>query len=158
MAVATTTAPTESASVAEFLDAFDAYARAVRRSRGVRPTASGESLTLSQYALLQGLAERPDARVQELASYAGVTAPTATRILDALERRGVVSRTRASDDRRAVTVALTACGRELLERWNEWIRGRELEFYNAMPAHERELAPDLLLRLAALIDQVAAGP
>lgn len=156
--MATTATATAEDAVAEFLDAFEAFARAVRRARGVRTTALGDSLTLSQYALLQGLAERPDARVQELARSAGITAPTATRILDALERRGVVSRTRASDDRRGVTVVLTPDGRELLDCWNDWIRGRELEFYAAMPAHERELAPDLLLRLATLIDEIAAGP
>jgi DNA-binding MarR family transcriptional regulator len=155
--MATTTAY-ETSAVSEFLESFDAFARAVRRARGVRTTASGEALTLSQYALLQGLAERPGARVQQLASDAGVTPPTATRILDALERRGIVSRTRARDDRRAVTVTLTTTGRRLLDRWNDWIRGRELDFYAAMPEQERELAPDLLLRLAALIDEVAAGP
>jgi MarR family transcriptional regulator, organic hydroperoxide resistance regulator len=156
--MAATISTTRDDAITGFLDAFDAFARAVRRARGVRSAAPDDGLTLSQYALLQGLAERPDARVQELAREAGVTAPTATRILDALERRGVVSRTRALDDRRAVTVKLTAAGRELLERWNDWIRGRQLAFYGAMPTHERELAPELLLRLAALIDEIAAGP
>jgi MarR family transcriptional regulator, organic hydroperoxide resistance regulator len=154
MAVTTAIEPD---TVDEFFEAMDAFARSVRRARGARPTAAGDALTLSQYALLQGLAERPDARVHELARDAGVTAPTATRILDALERRGIVSRTRAQDDRRAVTVTLTAAGRELLDRQNEWMRARQLGFFAAMPDHERELAPDLLLRLAALIDEIAAG-
>lgn len=145
-------------SVEEFFAAFDEYVRAVRRARGARPEARPDALTLSQYALLEGLSERPDARVHELAAGAGVTPPTATRILDALERRGIVHRARASDDRRAVTVTLTDAGRRLLAEQVEWIRGRELAFYEAMPAQERELAPDLLLRLAVLIDEVAAGP
>jgi hypothetical protein len=42
----------------DFLTAFDAFAQAVRRARGA-PAQSSErpSLTLSQYGLLQGLAE-----------------------------------------------------------------------------------------------------
>ena len=67
-----------------------------------------------EYALLQGLSERGRARVVELASAAGVTPPTATRILDALERRGIVERRRVPEDRRGVTITLTPGGRELL--------------------------------------------
>src|SRR2546423_13114426 len=98
----------------EFLAAFDASVRAVRRARGAPAQGGERELTLSQYSLLSGLADRPGARVRELAVGAGVTASTATRILDTLERRGIVRRTRARDDRRAVTVTLTDVGRELL--------------------------------------------
>ena len=49
--------------------------------------------------------------MRELAVEAGVTASTATRILDALERRGIIMRTRSAEDRRAVTVTLTDFGR-----------------------------------------------
>ena len=41
---------------------------------------------------------------------------------------------------------------------HEWLRGRQRAFYAGLPAHERELAPDLLIRLAGLIDELAAGP
>jgi DNA-binding MarR family transcriptional regulator len=142
----------------EFLSAFDAFAQAVRRARGAPAQAGDRALTLSQYALLQGLAERNAARVRELADDAGVTASTATRILDALERRGIVRRTRVTEDRRAVAVTLTALGRDLLIAQDEWLRGRQRAFYAALPPAERELAPDLLARLAALIDELAEGP
>jgi DNA-binding MarR family transcriptional regulator len=142
----------------EFLSAFDAFAQAVRRARGAPAQAGDRALTLSQYALLQGLAERNAARVRELADDAGVTASTATRILDALERRGIVRRTRVTEDRRAVAVTLTALGRDLLSAQDEWLRGRQRAFYAALPPAERELAPDLLARLATLIDELAEGP
>jgi DNA-binding MarR family transcriptional regulator len=142
----------------EFLAAFDEFARAVRRARGTGPQSANGTLTLSQYGLLQPLADREDARVRELASQAGIAAPTATRILDALERRGVVHRSRASGDRRVVTVTLTELGRDMLSSQDEWLRGRERAFFESLPPDERELAPDLLLRLAALIDQLALGP
>jgi DNA-binding MarR family transcriptional regulator len=143
--------------VDEFLDSFDAFAQAVRRARGAQAQDREEALTLSQYALLQALSGRDTARVRELASEAGVTPSTATRILDALERRAIVSRTRAEDDRRGVTVSLTESGREAFRTQDAWLRERQRAFYDALPPTERELAPDLLVRLAGLIDELAAG-
>jgi DNA-binding MarR family transcriptional regulator len=142
----------------EFLSAFDAFAQAVRRARGAAATSGEQGLTLSQYGLLQGLAGRECARVRELAAEAGIAASTATRILDALERRGIVRRTRADEDRRGVTITLTALGQEQLDTQHRWVRGRQRAFYEALPSGERELVADLLLRLAELIDELAAGP
>src|ERR1700751_3553864 len=99
----------------DFVAGFDALAQAVRRARAPNGRAADGGLTLSQYALLEGLDGRRSARVQELATGAGISASTATRILDALERRGVVRRTRSDEDRRAVSVSLTKLGGELLD-------------------------------------------
>jgi DNA-binding MarR family transcriptional regulator len=141
----------------EFLSAFDAFAQAVRRARGAPAQAGEQALTLSQYGLLQGLAGRECARVRELAAEAGIAASTATRILDALERRGIVQRMRVDEDRRGVTITLTPLGQEQLEAQHQWLRGRQRAFYFGLPPDERALAPDLLLRLAHLIDELAAG-
>ena len=144
------------AGTEDFLVGFDALAQAVRRARGANGADGG--LTLSQYGLLEGLANRRAARVQELAAAAGIRASTATRILDALERRGIVRRTRSNEDRRAVSVSLTEVGDELLHAEQDWLRGRQRAFYASLPPAEQELAPDLLVRLAALIDELATGP
>jgi MarR family transcriptional regulator, organic hydroperoxide resistance regulator len=144
--------------VEDFLSASDAFAQAVRRSRGAPATARPDALTLSQYALLRPLGERPESRVRDLATAAGITPPTATRILDALERRGLVTRSPSSSDRRAVVVCLTAEGRELLEAQRAWVRDRQRAFFEALPPSERAVAPNLLRELAALIDELAAGP
>lgn len=146
------------AEVENFLAACDALAQAVRRARGAPAQAGKDALTLSQYALLQGLLERDSARVLELASDAGVTASTATRILDVLERRGIVRRRRTPEDRRGVIVTATPAGRELLAARHEWQRGRQRAFYASLPAADRDLAPELLVRLAGMIDELAAGP
>jgi DNA-binding MarR family transcriptional regulator len=148
----------EPCGTSDFLTGFDALAQAVRRARGATARPADGALTLSQYGLIEGLADRRAARVQELAGRAGIAASTATRILDALERRGIVRRTRSTEDRRAVVVSLTRRGEQALEAQEEWLRGRQRDFYASLPATEQELAPDLLLRLAALIDELAAGP
>lgn len=145
-------------SAEEFLDAFDSFVQAVRRARGMSAVERGRSLTLSQYGLLQPLADSDGARVRELAEQASIAPSTATRILDALERRGIVDRGPSSGDRRGVRITLTAAGRETLYDEDEWMRARERDFYGQLPADERRLAPELLRRLAALIDELAAGP
>jgi DNA-binding MarR family transcriptional regulator len=154
------TAPgTEGPTVEEFLETFDAFVQAVRRARGASTLEHEHGLTLSQYGLLQPLASSGDgARVRELANQAGIAPPTATRILDALERRGIVERRRSVDDRRGVSVTLTARGREVLCSEDQWLRSRQRDFFAGLPDDERAFVPDLLLRLAGLIDELAAGP
>jgi DNA-binding MarR family transcriptional regulator len=156
--VGISTGRAKSQTVDQFLVAFDAFAQAVRRARGARAADPDGGLTLSQYGLLEPLADRADARVSELAERAGIAPSTASRMLDALERRGLVARKREAEDRRGVAVALTRSGAELLSREHEWLRARQRDFYKRLPADERALAPDLLRRLAALIDELAAGP
>jgi DNA-binding MarR family transcriptional regulator len=149
----------EAGAAEDFLEAFDALTRAIRRARGASSVGDGQALTLSQFGLLQPLATTTEARIGELAAAAGITASTATRILDALERRGIVSRVRAAGDRRAVAVTLTARGREVLRRQDGWVRDREREFYAGLDPEERALAPELLRKLADLIDRLAtSGP
>jgi DNA-binding MarR family transcriptional regulator len=140
-----------------FVAAFDALSQAIRRARGAGADHPG-GLTFSQYALLRTLADRDGARVSDLAGQAAVTPSTATRILDALERRAIVCRTRSANDRRGVTVTLTDAGRAALHRQDAWMQGRQRAFYAQLPDYERALAPDLLLRMSVLIDELAAGP
>jgi DNA-binding MarR family transcriptional regulator len=153
-----------------FLGAFDALAQAIRRARGANAQRSGDLLTFSQYALLQSLdgsgsgsggvdgGGSVTARVSDLAGGAGISPSTATRILDALERRAIVRRERSPEDRRGVAVTLTDHGRRTLDRQGAWMRARQRAFYDQLPDAERELVADLLIRLAALIDELAAGP
>lgn len=145
-------------SAERFLDAFDSFVQAVRRARGASSHERGRSLTLSQYGLLQPLTDSDGARVRELAEQAGIAPSTATRILDALERRGILDRSPSPGDRRGVSITLTAAGRKVLYDEGEWMRARERDFYAHLPEEQRRLAPELLERLAAFIDELAAGP
>jgi DNA-binding MarR family transcriptional regulator len=146
------------AGAEDFFDGFDRLAQAIRRARGASTQTADDLLTFSQYALLQSLVDADTARVSDLAAGAGVTPSTATRILDALERRRIVRRDRSPDDRRGVTVTLTRLGRRTLDRQAAWMRARQRAFYEQLPESERELVGDVLIRLAALIDELATGP
>lgn len=74
-------------------------------------------LTAQQYnalRLLRGV--HPNGlRTLELAGRLISRAPDITRLLDRLEARGLVARTRPSDNRRVVEVAITDAGRALLD-------------------------------------------
>jgi len=141
-----------------FLTAFEAFAQAVRRARGATPQDLPDRLTLSQYSLLMPLAAGGAARISQLAGEAGIAPSTASRILDALERRDIVRRAPSAEDRRGVVVSLTEAGREALSRQDTWMRGRRIVFFDELPGAEQAVVSDLLVRLAALIDELSAGP
>ena len=141
-----------------FLVAFEALAQAVRRARGAAPQDLPDRLTLSQYSLLTPLAGGGAARISRLAGEAGIAPSTASRILDALERRDIVRRAASPEDRRGVVVSLTDAGREVLGRQDAWMRARRIAFFEELPVAEQLVVSDLLIRLADLIDELSAGP
>jgi DNA-binding MarR family transcriptional regulator len=146
------------AGAEDFLVAFETLAQAVRRARGAVAQDTPGRLTLSQYSLLLPLSDSDTARVSDLAAGAGIAPSTASRILDALERRAIVRRARSEEDRRGVTVTLTEHGREALGQQHEWMRSRQIEFFEGLPEDEQLLVSDLLVRLAELIDELSCGP
>jgi DNA-binding MarR family transcriptional regulator len=145
------TRTTPAADVAAFAAALDDFRRASSRARG-RLARDGD-LTLSQYHLLEPLLEAPEALgVGELACAAGVSAPTATRMLSGLERGGLVERRTCTRDRRVVRVALTTEGAERMARKRERMQARHEELYRSLEPGERARAARLLERLAAAIE------
>jgi DNA-binding MarR family transcriptional regulator len=146
----TTTGETE---VAAFAAAIDDFMRAAGRARG-RLAGEGD-LSLSQYHLLTPLlvADAP-LGVGELATAAGVSAPTATRMLSGLERDGIVERRACTRDRRVVRVGLTGAGTERMVAKRDRIRARREQLYRSLEAGEREQAARLLHRLAAAIEDL----
>jgi DNA-binding MarR family transcriptional regulator len=74
-----------------------------------------EEVTLTQYRSLVVLASRGPQSVAALAVAVGVTPPTASRLCDRLVRKGLIRRREDRHDRRAVRLALTAAGRQLVD-------------------------------------------
>jgi MarR family transcriptional regulator, organic hydroperoxide resistance regulator len=144
---------TDSTDVAVFAAAVDDFMRASRRARG-RLAAEGD-LSLSQYHLLEPLlsADGP-LGVSELASAAGVSAPTATRMLATLERDALVERRAYAGDRRGVHIALTAEGERRVARKGERIATRRAEIFASLAPAERRQAARILTRLAAAIEEL----
>jgi DNA-binding MarR family transcriptional regulator len=137
-----------------FGDALEELIRAVLKASGRGVPGGDTELTLSQYFVMDAMAGEP-LTVSEVARAAGVAVPTATRSLRALETRGFVDRERNEDeDRRLVTVALTAAGRAVLDEKRTWVHRRQCEIFESLTAAERRTVSGALGAIARNIDEL----
>ncbi|MEV0487894.1 MarR family transcriptional regulator [Streptomyces sp. NPDC050508] len=136
----------------EFVGASHALFTAMRRNRG-RLARSTSGLSLSQLVLLDALATHGPLLVGQIATHAGVSGPTATRMLKQLERQGVVTRERSTDDERKVLVALTEHGQNLVQQQRNALRERQRLHYDELSAEQREVFVDVLRRMARMVEQ-----
>ena len=140
--------------VREFEDAWGEFFASVRRMKGRLATSDEDELSFSQQHLLLALADCPSLPVGELALAAGVSPPTATRMLDGLERDGIVTREPSPEDRRKVVVRLTDDGRRLVGKKKRETERRRRAVYESLSGDEREHATHLLHRFAELLDDL----
>jgi DNA-binding MarR family transcriptional regulator len=119
------------------LRAFAAFARHLKET-GLTPTLFG---------VLAMVEARPGIGQGEIADALGADRSTMVRLVDQLERRGLVRRDPHPGDRRTVLPALTAEGRALLERATPLVDASENEFAGALTPDERERLADSLRRL-----------
>jgi MarR family transcriptional regulator, organic hydroperoxide resistance regulator len=146
------TEPARADDLVEFAAALEELVRAVLRASG-RGVPGGETeLTMSQYWVMDALADEP-LTVSQVARDARVAVPSATRALRALERRGFVERRRnADEDGRVVTVALTRSGLEVLDEKRAWVRTAQQQLFDALSPAERRTAASTLSSISRGID------
>lgn len=78
--------------------------------------AEQSDLTGPQLSILRRLEQHGPTRISAIAQAEGVRMPTASNTINQLEKRDLVRRVRAEDDRRGVSVELTSYGRRELAR------------------------------------------
>ncbi len=89
-------------------------------SRGLVRILKTEDVSTTQYNVLRILRGAPDGLpCGEIASRMITRDPDVTRLLDRLEKRGLISRCRETKDRRTVMTRITPGGLELLGRLDE---------------------------------------
>ncbi len=108
-------------------------------------------LTSPQLFVLRELSRRGEATGGELARAACLSHATITGILDRLERRGLVRRTRSDQDRRRVTARVTAEGEALLETAPPPLHNRFLTRFRKLDDWERSFLLGALQRLASMM-------
>ena len=111
---------------------------------------AGEEVTLTQYRSLVVLASRGPQGVASLAEALSVTAPTASRLVERLVRKGLVRRRADRQDRRQVRIGLTEAGRDLVRLVTE----RRREEIAALLA---SIPPDVLEPMATGLRHLAAA-
>jgi DNA-binding MarR family transcriptional regulator len=130
--------------------------RLVRTQADVRlaaeaPTGAQGVGVLVRLLELDGLTQAALARVQR------VEPSSMCRMIDRLERDGLVRRSRDPDDRRATRVHLTAAGRAAGGRGRDGARALDDEIFGALSPNEREALADMLSRVLARLADASAG-
>ena len=120
--------------------------------RLTHPISRGE-MTPEQYWLLRILRKRGPLSIGELAEALDVTGSSATTACKRLEKVGLVTRERQSDDERMVLVMLTEQGNAKVESWQQ--RRRELLTHLLAPLDEEEQA--MLQHLLERVLETAEG-
>jgi DNA-binding MarR family transcriptional regulator len=134
---------------ATFVDLLRTSDLLSRRMVGVLKAAE---LSATQYNVLRILRGSPEGLpCGEIASRMITRDPDITRLLDRLEKRGLVSRCRETEDRRTVLTRITPEGLNLLARLDEPVQG----------AHKKQLGHlgrERLLKLAELLRAAREEP
>jgi DNA-binding MarR family transcriptional regulator len=117
-------------------------------SRGPAQILKNEDLSSTQYNVLRILRGSPDGLpCGEIANRMITRDPDITRLLDRLEKRGLISRWRETKDRRVVLARITPNGLKLLTRLDEPVE----------EAHRKQLGHLGKNRLRALAELLAAA-
>ena len=118
------------------------------------------SVTGPQLIALKELARLGQVPVGVLAARVHVSHPTMTGILDRLERRGLVRRTRDTEDRRRMTAAPTAAGLKLLESAPSPLQDHFRYEFSKLEEWEQTHMLATLQRIAAMMDveELEAAP
>jgi DNA-binding MarR family transcriptional regulator len=118
-----------------------------------------EEITFSQWVALVSLRDGLTRTCADIARHLGHDSGATTRLVDQLEARGFLKRTRSKEDRRVVYLTLTAQGRAAAKA----LTPRILEFWNRVledfTVSEANMLIDLLTRLLAAVEgEIARGP
>jgi DNA-binding MarR family transcriptional regulator len=137
----------------EFADALLSFLSAARRTRG-RFQPLFEDVTVPQLVLLDAVEACGRQGTRAVADYTGLTQPTVTRGLSALERDTLVHSTPADHDGRRRVLTLTPRGSELLAAKRALVARHLTAAWNRLDASEQQLVIPLLRRLTDLVDHL----
>ena len=119
-------------------------------SEEVRPLGA----TLQMWRVLAALHERDGQRMGELSETTSIEVSTLTRLVDSMEKKGLVARRRDAADARAVLLRATAGGRRLTRRLLPIAERYERVALEGFPPAEAEALKAALRRLYANIDRL----
>ena len=95
---------------------LDRTLRQVRLDMGRRLKEQGVDITPEQWIILSSLYENNGQSQNELGEGSFKNAPTVSRIIDLLCKKGYTERHPHADDRRRITINLTSTGKEVVEQ------------------------------------------
>ena len=114
-------------------------------------------ISVPQFRSLVFLSRHPGASLSDLAEHVGLTAPSASKLIDGLVERGLVTRETPSHDRRRVRLTLTAAGGAAMEGAREVTVARLSELLGSLPDSERAAIARAMQALRAVFEQDRRG-
>ncbi|MFI6578490.1 MarR family winged helix-turn-helix transcriptional regulator [Nocardiopsis sp. NPDC050513] len=118
------------------------------RSRGGH---GHEELTLTQALLMETVRGMRDPSVGAVARVVGVSSPSATRMIQQLERKGMMARRRSPRDERSTVVGLTEEGERVLAVRRTALERKQRQMYAAI---RPSLRPQVLMILRDLREAI----
>jgi DNA-binding MarR family transcriptional regulator len=115
----------------------------------------GPAMTATQRIALVELGDGGPLRLNDLAKRMGTSPPTASRSVDALEALGLVTRSPESGDRRALSIDVSARGRDLLD---ERLKRAAQAFQPAAATLSAADRRELVALLRRMTDALRAAP
>lgn len=141
----------EQQAAAALADAFGRAAKSVVRGFDERLGDRGVSTPRSK--LLSEIDRLQPVRSAEVARAVGITQATASTLVDALVREGLVARAPDENDRRAVRLTTTAAGGEQARRWRADYTAAAHEMFAGFTDDDKALLTQLLNKLADGLNQ-----
>ncbi|NKZ12166.1 MarR family transcriptional regulator [Mycolicibacterium septicum DSM 44393] len=135
----------EQRSAAQLADAFGRAAKSVVRAFDERLGDRGVSTPRSK--LLAEIERMQPVRSAEVARAVGVTQATASTLVEALVREGLVVRTPDENDRRAVRLTTTAEGQEQARHWRADYIAAAHEMFAGLTSEDKAALTRLLNKL-----------
>lgn len=128
-------ASTSDSIAREILEVVPLIMRTIRMEMRSRRSAD---LSVVQFRALLFLDRNPGASLSTVAGHLGLTLPTVSKMIDRMVADQVVTRGDSTDDRRRMTLVLTAQGKSLLEKAHRGTEHRLQEILAGLGPGERE--------------------
>ena len=116
-----------------------------------RPLLDAHDINEQQWRVIRVLAEHDSLDATELAAKANILAPSLTRMIRALDARGLIRRGKDRGDGRRVILSITAAGQRLIEE----VMPDTMAIYARLDA---EFGAERVAQLIDLLDQLSQLP
>ncbi|WP_029355529.1 MarR family transcriptional regulator [Bosea sp. 117] len=111
---------------------------------------AAEGVTVAEWVMMRALYDRAPTAPSRVADDMGMTRGAITKLADRLIGKGLVLRKSDARDKRAQTLELTAAGEEMVPRLAALADRNDAEFFDHLPASEREMLVKLLRQTVEL--------
>jgi DNA-binding MarR family transcriptional regulator len=117
-------------------------------------------ITSPQLILLGYINDNSEVTLGELAKFACLSNATVTGIVDRLEKRELVERTRRNDDRRKIFVILTPSGRVVLKKAPSPLQDQFLDEFSGLSDESKSEILDMLEKIGSMMgaERLDASP